>query len=155
MIHRLLPVLAGALLVAGCGATPPQVGFAAGPAEVVAGPTQYCDLEFTECTNDPAAPVELAVPPGTPLRVTVPAEIAQTPWQLVFTYRDANLAQTAGRSPVFGAGERSDYILALPTPTARLLIAQVQQYGPPPQLSAQTGEVEFPIRATWVLTVTA
>ncbi len=117
-----------------------------------AGPTQYCNLEFTDCRNDAAAPVELPVPPGTALQVEVPDEIAETPWQVVFSYRDAAGAQADGRSPVFAADERRDYALQLPTPTDRLLTAQVQQYGPPPQANPDTGEIEFPIRASWVLT---
>ena len=80
--------------------------FGAGTASVVAGPTQYCDLEFTDCRNDVAAPVALRVPPGTPLQVGVPDEISEMPWQVVFTYRDAAGAQADGRSKVFGPGER-------------------------------------------------
>ena len=34
---------------------------------------------------------------------------------------------------------------------ARLITAQVQQYGPPPVVNPETGEVEFPIRSSWVL----
>lgn len=155
MLRRLVPLLAVAVL-AGCGsAEPPQVTFAAGPATTAARPTQYCNLEFTDCRNDGAAPVGLAVPPGTPVLITVPDEIAQTPWQVVFSYRDATGAPVDERSPVFAPGDASSYDLALPAAADRLLTAQVQQYGPPPQSNAETGEIEFPIRATWVLTVTA
>ncbi|HWM56584.1 MAG TPA: DUF2771 family protein [Pseudonocardia sp.] len=143
-----------ALLLAGCGGEsgePPRVTFGAGSQSVVAGPTQYCNLEFTDCRNDAAAPVELPVPPGTALQVQVPEDIAETPWQVVFTYRDAAGAQADGRSAVFAAGERSEYPLQLPTAADRLLTAQVQQYGPPPEANPETGEIEFPIRASWVL----
>jgi Protein of unknown function (DUF2771) len=154
--RRLIPILAVAWLVAGCGGADgtPQVTFGAGTATVTAGPTQYCNLEFTDCRNDAGAPVVLAVPAGVPLQVRVPEEISETPWQVAFTYRDATGAQADGRSPVFGPGQRTEYPLKLPGPTDRLLTAQVQQYGPPPQANAETGEIEFPIRATWVLTAT-
>jgi len=150
-------MMAIALLAAGCGGAdgPPQVDFIAGTASIQTGPTQYCDLQMTDCRNDATAPVTLPVPPGTALQVQVPDEIADTPWQVVFTYRDAAGAQADGRSPVFAATERHDYALQLPTPTDRLLTAQVQQYGPPPQANADTGEIEFPIRASWVLTAAA
>jgi hypothetical protein len=153
VLRRLSPVLVVALLLAtGCGDDgPPRVRFGAGTATVQAGPAQYCDLEFTDCRNDAAAPVELPVPPGTALQVDVPDEIAETPWQVVFSYRDATGAQADGRSPVFGPNQRRDFALQLPTPTDRLLTAQVQQYGPPPQANPDTGEIEFPIRASWVL----
>ena len=156
MLRRLLPVLAAALVVAGCGgSTPPDVTFAAGPASVVARPTQYCDIDLTNCTSDAAAPVELAVPVGTPLQVSVPEEISSTPWQVVFSYRDSKGAQTDGRSPVFSVNAQKAYSLQLPGATDRLLAAQVQQYGPPPQANPDTGELEFPIRASWVLTAKA
>lgn len=157
MLRRLLPVLAAALLVAGCsGSTPPpDVTFAAGTTSVVAKPTQYCDIDLTNCNSDTTAPVELAVPVGTPLQITVPEEISSTPWQVVFSYRDSKGAQTDGRSPVFNVNAQKAYSLQLPAPGDRLLAAQVQQYGPPPQANPETGELEFPIRASWVLTTKA
>jgi Protein of unknown function (DUF2771) len=155
-LGRLLPVLAAALAVAGCGGSaPPDVTFAAGAANIVAKPTQYCDIDLTNCSSDASAPVELTVPPGTPLQITVPDAIASTPWQVVFSYRDGAGAQTDGRSPVFPVNAQQTYSLQLPGPTDRLLGAQVQQYGPPPQFNEGTGELEFPIRASWVLTAKA
>jgi hypothetical protein len=152
VLRRLFPVAAVVLLLAACGSDePPQVTFAAGATSVVARPAQYCDMALTECAGDATAPVELAVPAGTALQVTVPDEIAQTPWQVVFSYRDANGAQADERSPVFAPAERSIWTLELASPDDRLLTAQVQQYGPPPQINPGTGEVEFPIRASWVL----
>lgn len=160
MIRRLLPALAAlavVAVVAGCGGggEPPQVRFAAGPDGVDARPTQYCNLENTDCRNDADAPVSLAVPPGTPLQITVPPEIAETPWQVVFSYRDATSTPIDERTEVFAPDERSDYVLALPAPTDRLLTAQVQQYGPPPVANPETGGIDFPIRASWVLSVTS
>ena len=150
MFRRPLPLLLAALLAAGCGtAGPPRVTFEAGTASVQAGPTQYCNDEFTDCRNDDAAPVEMVVPPGTALRVSVPSEIAETPWHLVFRYRDAAGTETDGRSPVLS--QQDDYALELPAPTDRLITAEVQQFGPPPQANPNTGEIEFPIRASWVL----
>ncbi len=167
--RRLLAVPVAALLLAGCAATepppPPQVTFTAGTASIVARPAQYCDVELTQCLTDVAAPVQLGVPPGTLLQVTVPPEIAQTPWQVVFSYTDATGAQIDERSPVFSPdGRRAEvapdqvslyWSVQLPAPTDRLLTTEVQQYGPPPQPNPRTGELEFPIRASWVLNATA
>ena len=157
MLRRLLPVLAAALVVAGCGGStpPPDVTFTAGAATVVAKPTQYCDIDLTNCNSDASAPVELVVPVGTPLQVSVPQEVSSTPWQVVFSYRDGTGAQTDGRSPVFNVNAQKTYSLELPAAGDRLLGAQVQQYGPPPQANPETGELEFPIRASWVLTTKA
>lgn len=154
-MRRLTPLCAVAALVAGCGgATPPQVTFMAGTASVVAKPTEYCDVKLQDCQSDANAPVRLAVPAGTALKVTVPEEISSTPWQVVFTYRSADGARTDGRSPVLTPDRHPDYTLQLPAPTDALVTAEVQQYGPPPQPNADTGELEFPIRATWVLNTT-
>lgn len=157
MLRRLLTVTVAGLLLTSCATEqpPPQVTFAAGAANAVARPAQYCDLALTECTTDVAAPVSLAVPPGTPLQVTVPPEIAETPWQVVYSYTDGTGQPVDERSPVFGPDERGAWTLQLPAPPARLLTAEVQQYGPPPQVNAQTGEDEYPIRASWVLTATS
>jgi hypothetical protein len=152
-VRRLVLLCALAALVAGCGGggAPPEVTFAAGAASVVAKPTQYCDVKLQDCRSDANAPVRLAVPAGTALKVTVPEEISSTPWQVVFTYRSANGGRTDGRSPVLTPDQHPDYTLQLPAATDALVTAEVQQYGPPPQANADTGELEFPIRATWVL----
>jgi uncharacterized protein DUF2771 len=155
--RRLLAVpVAALLLVAGCAGEdppppPPQVTFTAGAASIVARPAQHCDVELTQCLTDVAAPVRLAVPPGTPVQVTVPPEIAQTPWQVVFSYADAAGTPTDERSPVFVPNARSDWSLELGAPEDRLLTAEVQQYGKPTEPDPHTGEREFPIRASWVL----
>jgi hypothetical protein len=153
-MRRLLPTLAVAVLAAGCAGGPPEVVFSARDASTDALPTQYCELDLSECHDDAAAVVVLAVPPGTPLRVEVPEEVAEAPWLVVFTYRDAGGEQVDERSPLFAPGQRSDYVVELADPAARLLTAEVQQLGAPPQANAETGEIEFPARATWVLATT-
>ena len=145
-------LLLGALL-AGCGADdPPMVTFATDATVVQARPTQYCDLKLRDCASDAKAPVRLLVPPGASLRVQVPDTVATTPWVVVFSYRDATGAQSDARSKVFAPNERRDYTLELPAPTDQLVTAQVQQYGPPPE-AAPNGELQFPVRSSWVLNV--
>jgi hypothetical protein len=117
---------------------------------VSARPAQYCDIKLTECTDDGGAAVRLAVPPGTPLQVAVPDEVAQAPWHVVFSYRDGTGQQVDARSALLAAKQR-DYTLTLPEPADRLITAQVQQFGPAPQINEQSGEVEFPVRGSWVL----
>jgi hypothetical protein len=152
VLRRLLTGCAAAvlLLTGGCSADPPQVTFTAAGTTVNARPAQYCDLKLTDCTDDGAAAVQLAVPAGTPLQVAVPDEVAQAPWHVVFTYRDGSGQQVDARSPVLAA-KQHDYTLTLPEPADRLITAQVQQFGPAPQINEQSGEVEFPVRSSWVL----
>jgi len=143
-------LLAGALL-AGCGASgPPTVEFTSAAGTVQTGPAQYCDLAVTQCANHPDAIVKLAVPPGQPLRINVPGDLAAAPWHVVFSYRTANGGSVDGRSSVFPPNKRTDYQLVLPDPADQLLTAQVQQFGGNPS-SDPDGEVSFPIRGSWVL----
>ncbi len=152
-MRRRLTLAAVALLAAGCGNdAPPQVTFTAADASVTAKPAQYCDLKLTECADDAAAAVALAVPAGTPLRVAVPDGVAEAPWHVVFSYRNEGGEQVDARSPLFPADQQHEYTLTLPAPTDRLVTAQVQQFGPAPQMNEGTGELEFPVRGSWVLT---
>jgi hypothetical protein len=144
------PAAAVLLLAAGCGSDPPQVTFVVGGTTVTARPAQYCDIKLTECTDDGGATVRLAVPAGTPLQVAVPDEVAQAPWHVVFSYLDGTGQQVDARSPLLAAKQHG-YTLTLPEPTDRLVTAQVQQFGPAPQINEQSGEVEFPVRGSWVL----
>ncbi|WP_214364621.1 DUF2771 family protein [Pseudonocardia sp. H11422] len=140
------------LFLAGCGSdAPPQVTFAAGGQERTTGPAQYCDLQLTDCSDDAGAQVRLPVPAGTPVQVTVPDAVAEAPWHVVFSYLDANEQEVNGRSPVFAPTQQQDYSLQLPDATDRLLTAQVQEFGPAPVANPETGEVDFPVRGSWVL----
>ncbi len=132
--------------------SPGDVAFAAGGTTATVGASQFCDVGVTECGNDPEAQAVLRVPPNTPLVVTVPEEVARTPWQLAFTVRDATGAVEQGRSPVFfGRTATPTFTLVLPTPTAQLQSAEVQQYGA--RVSQGPNGLEFATRATWVLSV--
>jgi Protein of unknown function (DUF2771) len=154
-VIRGLVLATAVLLAAGCGTgEPPEVTFTAGSASVAARPAQYCDLKLTECSDDAAAPVQLAVPAGMPLVVEVPGGVSEAPWHVVFSYRTAGGEQVDARSPLFPAEERDDFTLELPAPDDRLLAAQVQQFGPAPRINEETGEIEFPVRGSWVLTTT-
>ena len=150
-VARRLLVAAVLLLAAGCGTGSPQVTFAAGGTTVTARAAPYCDLKLADCTADADAPVRLAVPPGTPLQVTVPDDVSAAPWHVVFSYRDVTGQQIDARSPVLAKKEHG-YTLTLPEAADRLITAQVQQFGPAPRIDEQTGEVEFPVRGSWIVT---
>lgn len=141
-----------AVLVATSGPPAPgAVTFAAGGRQVEAGPSQWCDVEVTECDDDADAAVRLAVPPGVPLTVTVPADVVPTPWQVVFSVRDAAGAEQQGRSAVLPPGSPPTYTLTLPDPAQRLDSVEVQQYGA--RLGDGPNGLEFVTRSTWVLGV--
>ena len=157
-MRRALLLIVLALLPVACSSAsgePPQVTFTANGQSATARPTQYCNVEFSDCRNDAEAPVSLRVPPGTPVRVSVPEEISSTPWLIVFTTVATDGTRTDGRTPLFTPATPTDtYELTLPQPTDRLLTAQVQQLGAPPQANEDSGGIDFPARGTWVLTTT-
>lgn len=157
-LHRLptlvLPVVVSAVLVlAGCGTSaPPTVTFDVAGNSLTAAPTQFCDNRLQNCHDDANARLTAALPPGTPVKVTVPEEVSSAPWQVVFSYLGPDgRTRTDGRSPIAAPDSRTDYTLTLPDPRDRLLTAQVQLFGPAPAQDPATGRIEFPVRATWVL----
>ena len=129
--------------------SPGDVTFTAGGASTSVGASQFCDVRVTECDADPDAVAVLRVPPDTPLAVTVPEEVASTPWQVAFTFRDATGAVQQGRSPVLTAAPA--FTLVLPTAADQLQSAEVQQYGA--RISEGPNGLEFATRSTWVLSV--
>ncbi|GAA4810530.1 hypothetical protein GCM10023200_55380 [Actinomycetospora chlora] len=161
--RRTLAIGGGALLVvvvvvvvlvvrANAGpSSPGDVTFGAGGATVSVGASQFCDVQVTECGDDPDANAVLRVPPNTPLTVGVPEEVVGTPWQIAFEFRDATGTVAQGRSPVFAPGTTTTYTLVLPDPADQLTSAEVQQYGA--RISQGPNGLEFATRATWVLSV--
>jgi hypothetical protein len=129
--------------------SPGAVTFAADGQTRDAQPTVYCDVEVTDCRNDPSAVVGLPLPPGTAVDVTVPDAVLATPWQVAFTYVDETGAQQSGRSQVFPPNGRAQFRLSLPDPRWRLQRVEVQQFGASETVTAQ-GSL-FSTRSTWLL----
>jgi hypothetical protein len=155
--RRAFPILlACSALLAGCGSDdPPQVSFDVAGQTRTAAPTQWCDLNLANCTGDATAEVHLPVPVGTPVQVGVPADVSTAPWHVVFSYRGTDGQEVDGRSPVFAPNAQQGYTLVLPDAGDQLLTAQVQQFGPAPTTDPATGEVQFPVRGSWVLVTDA
>lgn len=140
------------VLLAGCsGGARPTVTFDVGGGALTAAPSQLCDNRMENCSDDPNARVTASVPAGTPVRITVPEEVSSAPWQVAYSYTDAGGKRIDARSEISTAGSRTDYTLTLPTPQDRLVTAQVQLFGPAPAIDPETQQIEFPVRATWVL----
>ncbi|HET8590306.1 MAG TPA: DUF2771 family protein [Nakamurella sp.] len=98
--------------------------------------------------TDEGAP-HLQLAPGTPVDVSVPKAVGDTPWVIAFAYQDKAGAKQADRSPVFAAGQQFSYHLQPPA-GAQLTRLEVQSL-----IAAQApgGGVEFPAVRTWVLVI--
>jgi hypothetical protein len=137
--------------VAGCAAAPaPTVTFYAAGKAMRTEPTQYCDRRTDQCRTDPASGAKLRVPPGRPLQISVPGEVGNAAWQVVFRYRAPSGEHLEARSAVFGPGARLAYTLNLPGTGDQLETAEVQKFG---GLAAGPQGLEYLIGATWVLSV--
>lgn len=141
-----------AVLLAGCGGAPPTVTFEVAGTALTAAPTQFCDNRMENCSEDPNARVTATVAPGTPIRITVPEEVSSGPWQVAYAFtRGDDPEPVEQRSEIATPGSRTEFTLTLPEETDRLVTVQVQLFGPPPAIDPQTQDLEFPIRATWIL----
>lgn len=116
------------LLVAGCSApTDPRVSFYADGDTVRSAPLLYCDVRVSSC-EQPTGPVSLDIRPGMPVQVSVPGSVARTPWTVTVQYRTADGTVRKSRE-TFTDGEQYAYTVTPPTPTARILVVEVQQLG--------------------------
>ncbi|RCW43611.1 uncharacterized protein DUF2771 [Halopolyspora algeriensis] len=143
------------IALAGCSApASPQVTFYSHGDSVRAAPVRHCDRLGRNCSEpNPEAVVNLTVPPGAPLQISVSEEISSAPWQVAFRYRTADGRQEAGRSTVFEAGQRHAYTLRPPgngePGSAQLEYVEVQRYAAP--VLAAEGGIRFTIGGSWAL----
>lgn len=149
------------LVLAGCSSNEqpvempqPRIDFTIADKKVSAKPFIYCDLKVEDCRRDNAAMIKLPVPPGTPVTVTVPKEVADTPWSVVIQYKTAAGEQKAPVTvATFAPGKETTYE-ALPTePGAQLQTLEVKQAGGV-LVQGQNGP-EPVTRTAWSLQVTA
>lgn len=134
---------------------PPTIDFTANTENVSAKPFMYCDIAVTDCRRDNAAQVELTVAPGTPVRVTVPAEVAETPWSVVIQYITAAGEQKEPETVAAFAPNGATMFDALPPgPGDQLQTVEVKQAGAK-LMADETGQQEPVARGVWSVSVKA
>jgi Protein of unknown function (DUF2771) len=132
---RSLLVAVLSLAVVGCsaGSPPPEdptVDFAAEETTVSAKPFLYCDIQVKDCKRDNTAQVSLTVAPGTPVRITVPEEVADTPWSVVIQYKTAKGEQKAPETvATFAPGKSTTFDALPPGAGDQLQTVEVKQAG--------------------------
>jgi uncharacterized protein DUF2771 len=157
-VHRILTALlaAAALLLAGCGEDPPplpEVSFTAEGTTVSARPFLHCDVLVTKCDRDNGAQARMRVPPGRPVTVAVPKEVAESPWSVVMQYRTASGEQKDPETvATFVPNERSDYTVQPPGPGDQLQTIEIKQASAKQEPGA-TSEIQLLARAVWSLQV--
>ena len=156
---RKLLFLVVPLVLVGCSSAPepppppPEVDFLVAGKQTAAKPFLYCDVQVENCKRDNTAMLKLPVPPGTPVRVTVPKDVADTPWSVVIQYVTAAGEQ---RAPVtvatFAPGKETSYEALPPGAGDQLQTVEVKQAGGV-LVEGETGP-EAVTRAAWSLQVT-
>jgi len=156
---RKLLVLA-VLVLAGCTSAPekapppPTIDFLIAGKKTTAKPFLYCDVKVENCKRDNTAMLKLSVPPGTPVKVTVPKDVADTPWSVVIQYVTAKGEQ---RAPVtvatFAPGKETSFEALPPGEGDQLQTVEVKQAGGV-LVEGETGP-EPVTRTAWSLQVTA
>jgi hypothetical protein len=150
--------MAGVLLV-GCTAPLPDVTFYGNRTTSVTGPSLWCAVNpaatDVDCAVDRAdnGAAKLSLRPGQGVVVSVPAEIADQPWTVVFRYTDGSGVEQDARSAVFLAGERHAY--QLDPPAADATFTRVEVQSGLTLVSGTDGGVDIAVLQSWVLLVTA
>jgi hypothetical protein len=151
----LLPVL----VLAACSSTPPappkpEVTFGARGASVSARPFLYCDVLVTKCDKDEGAQAKLKVPPGTPVTINVPQDVAASPWSVVIQYRTAGGEQKDPETvATFVPNEKHDYTVTPPASGGQLQTVEIKQAGAKQDPNAASGDIQLLARAVWSLQV--
>lgn len=155
--HRHSRHLVILLLVAACSdsAPPkPEVRFTVDGQTVSARPFLYCDVMVTKCDRDNGAQAKLKVPPGKPVTVAVPNEIAESPWSVVIEYKTAAGEQKQPETvATFVPNERRDYTIQLPAAGDQLQTVEIKQAGAKQDPAAAAGEIQLLARAVWSVQV--
>jgi hypothetical protein len=148
-VRRLVIASLAAVVLAGCSAPPPpEVTFFAAGTTIRLSPSPACDPQTQECqpTGD------LAIPGGKLLNISVPSQIAESPWVVVFRFRTADGTEQKARTAIFKSGERYAYTLTPPTAGDQLTHVEVQRIA---GISADPAQgINVVTDASWALNVT-
>lgn len=146
---------AGALVTAGCGqAGPPQLTVYADGSTITVAPVAYCDVEVSDCVSDTAAAATLPIRPDQPAQVSVPGDVAETPWWVVVQTVDADGKPLPPSRQFFAQGTRHAFT-AQPGPGERLLVVEVQQAAGVLMAPTEGAEPAVPTRGLWTVQFTA
>jgi hypothetical protein len=153
LLVLVLLVLAGCTSAPQAEPPPPQVDFLIAGKKTAVKPFLYCDVKVENCKRDNTAMLKLPVPPGTPVKVTVPKDVSDTPWSVVIQYVTAAGEQKAPVTvATFAPGKETSFEALPPGEGDQLQTVEVKQAGG--VLVQGDGGPEAVTRAAWSLQVT-
>ncbi|MDT8911158.1 DUF2771 family protein [Amycolatopsis sp. PS_44_ISF1] len=126
---RVVAVLAaGGLAVAGCSAPgPAEVTFYADGHTIRVGPIGNCDVTTGVCSADPGAAGTLKVRPGRSIQVSVPKEVAETPWKITVQYVNGEGRPQPLKEDIITSRDRYAYTAAPPAKDDQIVVVEIAQ----------------------------
>ncbi|GAA3555084.1 DUF2771 family protein [Amycolatopsis ultiminotia] len=126
---RVVAVLAaGGLAAAGCSAPgPAEVTFYGDGHTIRVGPIGNCDLKTGTCAADPGAAGTLKVRPGRSVQISVPKEIAETPWKVTVQYVNGEGRRQPLDEHIITTGDRYAYTAAPPAKDDQITVVEIAQ----------------------------
>lgn len=154
-------VAAGAAVLTGCSAPqPPEVTFYTDGESVTAGPMSYCDALLTDCQVTDGDPVVLDARPGQRVQVSVPAEIAETPWLVIVQAYDPEGDLLPMQQEVLTDGTRHAHTVIPESAEHQILVVEVQQLGAAYAVDEkdepildENGQPQLVVRGVWSLQI--
>lgn len=161
-IGHVLSLLAGiALLTSACTTVgPPELTFFAEGEAIEVAPVQYCDVKVTSCEDAGGGSDVLRVRPGRPVHISVPGEVAESPWLVNVQTVAPDGTVLPVRQEFFAPGRTYAYTARPARPDERILVVEVQQlgaaYAGDPQgnpITDESGNPQLVARAVWTVAV--
>ncbi|MFF0143954.1 uncharacterized protein DUF2771 [Amycolatopsis sulphurea] len=126
---RVVAVLAaGGLAVAGCSAPgPAEVTFYGDGHTIRTAPIGNCDLKTGVCSANPGAAGTLKVRPGRSVQISVPKEVAETPWKVTVQYVNGKGQPQPLQEAIITSGDRYAYTAAPPAKDDQIVVVEIAQ----------------------------
>ena len=126
---RVVAVLAaGGLAVAGCSAPgPAEVTFYADGHTIRVGPIGNCDITTGVCAADPGAAGTLKVRPGRSIQVSVPKEVAETPWKITAQSVNGKGEPQPLKEDIITSRDRYAYTVTPPAKDDQIVVVEIAQ----------------------------
>jgi hypothetical protein len=126
---RVVAVLAaGGFAVAGCSAPgPAEVTFYADGHTIRVGPIGNCDITTGVCAADPGAAGTLKVRPGRSIQISVPKEVAETPWKITAQYVNGKGEPQPLKEDIITTRDRYAYTVTPPAKDDQIVVVEIAQ----------------------------
>lgn len=144
-------VVALAGLAAGCAApAAPELTFYADGQSVDLQPLKYCTVTVSKCDQPAKSQVRMPIRPGKPAQISLPSEVADTPWVISVQSKDPDGHSLPPEQRVFLPAQNKLAYTARPLrPTDRLDVIEVDQVSKAMVQTQGQSKPDFLARGIW------